>query len=118
MTQRGKKVVSANSGNTTSVAPASFAVCSIAISRSTTCERVSARAIGPICAAATVNCLDIGSSLSAAYAPVGGRRELRLPQCGSDLPRNDRRSPASRQGAAHEAPPRPLPYNARSGGGE
>ena len=48
MTQRGKNVVSASSGNTTSVAPAWCAARSIAISRSTTCVRVSARATGPI----------------------------------------------------------------------
>src|SRR5215471_611231 len=52
--QRGKKVVSVSSGNTTSSQPLRWASRSWAIMRSTTSCRVWLRWIGPICAAPTV----------------------------------------------------------------
>src|SRR3546814_10537543 len=54
MDQRGKKVVSASSGNTTRPQPRAFARRSSATSRSTTCARVSSLAMGPSWAAPTV----------------------------------------------------------------
>jgi hypothetical protein len=54
MYQRGKKVVSASSGNTTRLAPRSPARRSSAIRRSTTTLRGSSRGMGPSWAAATI----------------------------------------------------------------
>src|SRR5690606_24299557 len=51
--QRGKKVVRASSGKTTSFAPWAAAFSSSAIRRSRVWARVSARWMGPVCAPAT-----------------------------------------------------------------
>src|SRR5258708_11194773 len=59
MYQRGKKVVSAISGNTTSSLPCAVACCKSAISRCTTAARSASRAIGPSCAQAIVRYLDM-----------------------------------------------------------
>ena len=53
--QRGKKVVSASSGKTTSSAPRPVASRSNAKRRATACSRLSLRAMGPSCAAAMVS---------------------------------------------------------------
>src|ERR1700730_8361240 len=77
MYQRGKKVVSAISGNTTSSAPCALARCISAMSRSTTAARFSSRAIGPSCAHAIVRYLDIGFS-SRLMSPAGEAASGRL----------------------------------------
>src|SRR3954466_16081269 len=60
--QRGKNVVSASSGYTTSSTPCPAASCSRSIIRATTCLRLSSRCTGPSCAAATVRTRDTGAT--------------------------------------------------------
>ena len=71
--QRGKKVVSASSGNTTNFEPRESASFSISTSRLTTLWRLSARLMGPSWAAATFRRRDIPSYLSCRSAGLQAR---------------------------------------------